>query len=392
MSDAAPTERLYYNDAYRTEFSARVVERAEDGRRLYLDATAFYPTSGGQLHDLGTIGDARVTDVIDEDSRIAHVVDRTIRDDHVTGRIDWPRRFDHMQQHTGQHLLSAVFADLLHLNTVSVHFGDEYSTLDLEGDATVSPEKLVRVERRANDVVAEARPVSVTFEEAATAHGLRKASDRQGTLRIVSIPELDRSACGGTHVRSTSEVGPIFLRSTERVRSSTRVQFLCGGRALDRARGDYLALVGIAAGLSASPRDVPGLVASQAAQLKESEQARRSLEKQLAAHQVAELVAAAPQSAAGLKIIQATGSTEILRVMAQDALKHPRVLFIGAQSDGSGLVVAATEDSSLDAAKLLREAPVAVGGKGGGSPRLAQGAAPAAQARDEVNRRITAAR
>jgi alanyl-tRNA synthetase len=297
-----------------------------------------------------------------------------------------------MQQHTGQHLLSAVFADLLQLNTVSVHFGEEYSTLDLEGDATVSSEKLVRVERRANDVVAEGRPVSVTFEDAAAAKGLRKASDRQGTLRIVSIPELDRSACGGTHVRSTSEVGPILLRSTERVRSSTRVQFLCGGRALDRARGDYLALVGIAAGLSASPRDVPGLVASQAAQLKESEQARRSLEKQLAAHQVAELVAAAPQSAAGLKIIQATGSTEILRVMAQDALKHPRVLFIGAQSDGPGLVVAATEDSSLDAAKLLREALVAVGGKGGGSPRLAQGAAPAAQARDDAIRRITAAR
>jgi alanyl-tRNA synthetase len=256
----------------------------------------------------------------------------------------------------------------------------------------MTPDQVRAAELRANAVVTENRPVSVALEDAATATGLRKPSDREGPLRIITIGGLDRSACGGTHVRSTSEVGPIFLRSTERVRSSTRVQFLCGGRALDRARGDYLALVGIAAGLSASPRDVPGLVASQAAQLKESEQARRSLEKQLAAHQVAELVAAAPQSAAGLKIIQATGSTEILRVMAQDALKHPRVLFIGAQSDGSGLVVAATEDSSLDAAKLLREALVAVGGKGGGSPRLAQGAAPAAQARDDVIRRITAAR
>ena len=392
MSDAAPTERLYYRDAYRTEFSARVVDRADDGRRLYLDSTVFYPTSGGQPHDVGTLGDARVTDVIDEDSRIAHVVDRAVDDDQVTGRIDWTRRFDHMQQHTGQHLLSAVFADLLHLNTVSVHFGDEYSTLDLEGDTTLSPEKLARVERRANDVVAEARPVTVTFEDAATAKGLRKASDRQGTLRIVSIPELDRSACGGTHVRSTSEIGAILVRGTERVRSSTRVQFLCGIRAIDRARADYLALAGIATALSAAPRDVPGIVASQAAQLKESEQARRALEKQLAAHQVAALVAAAPQDATGLKTVQATGTTEILRVMAQDALKHPRVLFIGAQDDGPGLVVAATEDSSLDAAKLLREALVAVGGKGGGSPRLAQGAAPAAQARDDAIRRITDAR
>src|SRR3954463_15264841 len=173
------TSRLYYTNAYVTAFDARIVELADDGRRVYMDQSAFYPASGGQPFDLGSLGGAPIADVIDEDTRVAHVLARPLTGrvgDVVHGEVDWRRRFDHMQQHTGQHLLSAVFADLFALKTASVHFGDQYSTLDLEADS-LGAEKLAKAERRANEVIAENRPVTVAFENAATAHGLRKASD-----------------------------------------------------------------------------------------------------------------------------------------------------------------------------------------------------------------------
>src|ERR1017187_3185387 len=160
------TERLYYTDARLTEFTARVVEVVGD--RVYLDRTAFYPTSGGQLFDVGTLGDARVVDVVDEKERIAHVLEkpaRFSRDDELKARVDWTRRFDHMQQHTGQHLLSAVFEELFGHKTVSVHFGGESSTLDLDV-ASLPKDRALKAERRANEIVFENRPVTVTFENA----------------------------------------------------------------------------------------------------------------------------------------------------------------------------------------------------------------------------------
>jgi alanyl-tRNA synthetase len=244
----APTERLYYTDAYRAEFSARVVDSADEGRRVYLDSSAFYPTSGGQPHDLGTLDGLAVVDVIDEDDRIAHVLAKPITSTNVVGKVEWTRRFSHMQQHTGQHLLSAIFEDLFGMKTVSVHFGDEYSTLDLEADS-LSSDQLRKAQRRANEIIAENRAVTVTFEDAATAKGLRKAVDRAGTLRIISIEDLDRSACGGTHVRATGEIGCALLRGTERIRKTTRVQFVCGLRAVERASDDYAALAAIATAL-----------------------------------------------------------------------------------------------------------------------------------------------
>src|ERR1019366_675775 len=213
---ARMTERLYYTDARLVEFTARVVEVAGD--RVYLDRTAFYPTSGGQLFDVGTIGDARVVDVVDEKERIAHVLEKPARcapNDEVQARVDWPRRFDHMQQHTGQHLLSAVFDELFGHKTVSVHFGDESSTLDLD-IASLSKDRALMAERRANEVVFENRAVRVTFEDAAGARGLRKEVDRTGELRIVEIDGLDRSACGGTHVSGTGEIGPVIVRRIEK--------------------------------------------------------------------------------------------------------------------------------------------------------------------------------
>src|SRR5215213_5906302 len=159
------TKRLYYNDSYLVEFTANVVGRSDNGTRVYLEETGFYPTSGGQPHDLGTLGGVPVIDVIDEDDRVAHVLGSSLAPDasRLKGVVDWPRRFDHMQQHTGQHLLSAVFEDLFAYKTLSVHFGPDYSTLDIDAEL-VSRERMIAAEERANAIVAEARPVIVTFE------------------------------------------------------------------------------------------------------------------------------------------------------------------------------------------------------------------------------------
>src|SRR6185312_3385282 len=177
------TERLYYTDAYLRDFDARVVDRAYDGRTLYLDRTAFYPTSGGQPFDTGTLAGIAVTDVVDEGERIAHTLAAPAPPgDEISGAIEWERRFDHMQQHTGQHLLSAIFADRFRLETVSVHFGAASSTLDLDAES-VPPATLLTVEALANSAIMEPHAVTVSFEDASSATGLRKPPPREGTLR-----------------------------------------------------------------------------------------------------------------------------------------------------------------------------------------------------------------
>ena len=221
------TERLYYHDSYLRDFTAHVVAVSSDGATAYLDRTAFYPTSGGQPFDTGFIAGIAVLDVADEGERIAHRLAAPLSARDVDCSIDWKRRFDHMQQHTGQHLVSAVFEELLGLRTVSFHLGQEISTIDLEA-ASIESRGVRHVESRANQIVCENRPVIVQFEEAAEARGLRKPSEREGTLRIVSIEGLDRSACGGTHVHATGEIGAILIRKLEKVRQTMRVEFLCG--------------------------------------------------------------------------------------------------------------------------------------------------------------------
>jgi len=379
------TKRLYYTDAYLTSFAATVVEASDDGTRVYLDQTTFYPTSGGQPHDLGTIDGVEVIDVVDEEDRIAHVVKTPVVrrppspvGSPVIGTIDWPRRYDHMQQHTGQHLVSAVFEDLFGYKTVSVHFGADYSTLDLDTES-VSREQLVRVERRANEVVIENRPVAVTFEDAATAAGLRKPSDRTGAIRIVGIQDLDRSACGGTHVRSTGEIGAIALRGVEKIRKATRVEFLCGHRTTDRARRDFETLTRIAASLSASIDDVDEIVGAQSERLRENESARKRLEKELASYRARELYEAAPPTAGGVRaVVVRSGprTMEDIRTLALAIISLPKSVVIAPLTEPPSILVATSEDSGADAGKWMKEALAAVGGRGGGSPRVAQGSVP----------------
>src|SRR5712664_2950973 len=245
------TRRLYYDDAFLKEFTARVMHCevlppdlnagiTGTAWGLLLDRTAFYPTSGGQPNDLGKIGDANVLDVRDEGETILHVVDRKPSDPEVNCCIDWPRRFDHMQQHTGQHLLSAMFQERFGLATVSFHMGSEMCTIDLRGPEP-SEEILEGAERASNQIIFEDRPVNVRYGTAdqLSQLGVRKEVDREGILRAIEIESADLQPCGGTHVKSTGQIGLILVRRCAKVRQDWRVEFVCGGRAERVARRDF---------------------------------------------------------------------------------------------------------------------------------------------------------
>jgi alanyl-tRNA synthetase len=373
------TIRLYYTDSYLRTFDATIVERADDGRRLYLDRSAFYPTSGGQPHDRGTLGGVDVIDVVDEEERVAHVLAAPYTGpDAVHGAIDWPRRWDFVQQHTGQHLLSGICEELFDWPTVSVHFGDVLSTLELR-TAAVSPKQLRRLEEYSNELVAENRPVTVTFEDAAAvAARLRRPSTRTGTLRIVTIEGLDTSACGGTHVRATGEIGAILLRRVEKIRDNARIEFVCGSRAIRRARADYDALSGIAMRLSASVDEVAPLVQAQADEAKAFASTNRKLTEEVAGHRARAQWEATSPGADGVRRLRAADgmSADELRAWAAACAALPTTVAAGAVRSSRTIAAAVSADLNANAGALLKDALQRVGGRGGGSPRTAQGSVP----------------
>ena len=385
------TERLYYTDSYLRQFDADVIDRSEDGTRVSLDRTAFYPTSGGQQFDRGWMNDVPVVEVLEEGGRIVHLLGAALGSSRITGRIDWDRRFDHMQQHTGQHLLSAVIAELFGHATASVHFGDEASTLDLDA-ASLTGDHILEAERRANAVVTEDRPVRVTFEDADTATGLRKSSERQGTLRIVTIDDLDRSACGGTHVRATGEIGAILIGRVERVKQMVRVEFVCGGRAVRHARHDHDLLTRLSGLLTAAPPELPSLVEALRGDLKRATADRKTLQEQLARYRAGELYEGAAQDANGRRVIvvrETDGSMDGLRVLGQAIASFPRAVFVAAIHNPPAVLLATAADSGIDAGRVLKAALESQGGRGGGSPRLAQGSVASPSGLEAVIRAIS---
>lgn len=379
------TGRLYYHDSYLRAFTATVVGTTDDGVCVFLDQTALYPTSGGQPHDTGTLGGIPVVDVRDDPQGIAHVLAAPLPagTSSVQGTVNWDRRFDHMQQHSGQHLLSAVLADMGR-ETVSVHFGDASNTVDLAGDAAID---LAAVEDRANLEVTANRPVTVTLEDAATATGLRKPSGRTGPLRIVTIDGLDRSACGGTHVRATGEIGPILVRRIDRTRGRARIEFLCGLRAVRRARADLAALSAVATGFSTTLDQAPLLAAEAREQLaglrKDCEHQASELARRDA---VARYEASSPDTRGRRLVVERrdSGGVLALRPLALAVAALDGAVFIGTCAEPATILVASSAASGLDAGALLKAALAAHGGRGGGSPRLAQGSVDSREALAQV--------
>ena len=386
------TERLYYRDCYLQEFRARVVETTGDGRRVYLDRTAFYPTSGGQPFDIGTLGGANVIEVIDEEDRVAHVLDAPVAAGEISAEIDWQRRFDHMQQHTGQHLLSAVLEELFKIPTVSFHLGAEVCTIDVTAPSLTAVQ-IDQAEDRCAEIVGEARPVAITFEDAAADLGLRKESQRTGTLRVVAIQGIDRSACGGTHVRTTAEIGPVLIRKTEKIRGNTRLEFVCGLRALHQARADFRTLQELSRQLSAPAGETPGLVSAQLERIKALEKANQRLASELAQREGREQWAATAPDAQGIRRaveqVEQGAIDDAIRTRAQAFVAQGRAVFLAVSKNPPSVLLAASADSGVHAGDRVKSAVTAAGGRGGGNQALAQGSLPATADLDAITSSLT---
>ncbi|HEX5473548.1 MAG TPA: DHHA1 domain-containing protein [Vicinamibacterales bacterium] len=395
------TERLYYADPYLGEFDASVVATlTHEGRpAVVLDRTAFYPTSGGQPFDTGALTPAtdpsapavRVVDVVDEeDGRIVHVVDELPPPGRLHGTIDWARRFDHMQQHTGQHVLSAAFDRLFGIRTESFHLGAASATIDLARQ--VSPAELTAVEDEACRIVWEDRPVAIRFVDAdeAARLSLRKPSARAGTLRLIDIADFDLSACGGTHVARTGAIGMIAIAASERFRGGSRVTFLCGRRALDGFRALRDAMAASLRVLSVSPAEMPSAIERVQADAKSLRRHVKDLQTELAGHEAAALIGSA-ETVGAVRLVTAveTGwDMNALKALAGRLAEQPDVVAVVVSEPApASVAIACGAAAGVDCRALLSAAVSAFGGKGGGRPELAQGGginAPAADVAETV--------
>jgi len=367
------TRRLYFEDAYLAEFDADVLERTErDGRpAVVLDRTAFYPESGGQPWDTGTLGGAAVLAVIDLDGVILHVLDKAIEAGPVHGRVDWPGRFDRMQQHTGQHVLSQAFWEVLKGETRSFHLGPEVSTLEI-GLAAAADADLDRVEDRANTVVWEDRTVKTYFvpEERIDEVPLRRPPKKQGLLRVVEVDGFDYSACGGTHVRRTGEIGLVRLGPAEKIRGNLRFDFLCGGRALRDYRQKDRSARKLAGTFSCAAAGVAAQVEKLGAEHKALKKRARKLEERLAAFEAGEVIRSAPGRV--ISAVLEDRTPDEARFLALNVIKGGEfAVAYGAPGEGQGhLIVARADTLKADLRGLVPVVAAVVPVKGGGGPSL----------------------
>jgi alanyl-tRNA synthetase len=373
------TERLYYTDSYLTEFDATILRVESHGDRpaVILDRTAFYPTSGGQPFDTGQLGSARVVEVVDgKDDEVWHVIQGALAPGPVRGRIDWSRRFEHMQQHTGQHVLSAAFDRLVGARTESFHLGSTASTIDL--NRTLSASEIERAENEANRIVWEDHPVSVRFASAEEAADLplRKESLRTGTLRLIEVPGFDISACGGTHVARTGAIGTIAVSSSERFRGGTRVEFVCGLRTLHAYRGLRDAVGASVRLVSVLPAELPAGIERLQAETKDLKRQIKDLQSRLAGFEGAALADSAQlygSVRAVVAAIEGSDQAGLKALAATIAGRNGHVAALFSAPAPSAAVIARAADSPVDCGVLLKELIERFGGKGGGRPDLAQG-------------------
>jgi alanyl-tRNA synthetase len=386
------TDRLYYHDSFLYDFDARVVEAFESNGRyaIVLDRTAFYPTSGGQVHDLGILTavgkQIPVTEVADdEDGRILHFASALlVAGTQVHGSIDAARRLDHVQQHSGQHVLSAAFIRLFNMPTVSFHMGEESCTIDLE-TAGLSAAQAQKTEYLANEVIAEDRPVSIRFVplEEARQLGLRKLPPKQtGDLRLIDITDFDLTACGGTHVRATGQIGSILLRKIEKIKPGVRVEFVCGLRAVNTARRDYSTLTEAAALYSSHIYDVPQQVRKSLEETKAAGKAQHKLLEELAELYAERLLAQGAGSPQIITEFFPDRDAIFIKLLAQK-LTAGKSAVIALLASGTGqptLVFAQSSGQKSNMGQLMKDAMAQLGGRGGGSADMAQGGLPAGSA------------
>ena len=379
------TERLYYSDSHLIEFEARVVdvtERVSGWTAVVLNRTAFYPTGGGQPSDTGTLDGMRVVECIeDSDGGVLHVVQGVAprRDAIVRGRVDWSRRLEHMQQHTGQHILSQAFVTLFKAATKGFRVLDSNCEIDVElPDPTT--EKIERAVELANNVIWEDRSITirnVTAEEAYEL-SLRKEPSREGELRLIEIDGFDLTPCGGTHAYRTGEVGVIVARSWERAKGLTRIDFVAGSRAVADYRKANRSAREVATLFSSGREDIPQLTAHLLEENKELNRRVRVLEEIAAEVEAQKLIASAQVNADGTRLVTHifdARDAESLKKLAQALMANPQTIALLASRDKemARMVFARSTDAPGDMNALMREACTMLDGRGGGKPDLAQG-------------------
>ena len=383
------TDRLYYRDSFLYEFEGEICDITETPRpAVTLDRTAFYPTSGGQIHDTGWITSSgakhRVTEVSDtEGGGVVDYLEAPVKElapgSRIRGEVDVVRRRDHMQQHSGQHILSAAFVRLFNMPTVSFHMADDYCSIDLD-TLSLTKEQIESAERLANEIILENRAVDIRFvtREEAGKLGLRKIPPTErDELRLIDITDFDLTACGGTHVRQTGQIGCILLRKTEKVRQGYRVEFVAGLRAVAAARRDFTTLTETAALFSAHIYDLPQQATKSLEEIKAlRKQLAESLEE-LAAAQAAALLAETPE-VVGRKLVVRVFSDRDVNFLKLSAQKLTRlapnvVTLLGTTSPQPALVFAQSGGQPFDMGARMKEIVARFGGRGGGSKDMAQG-------------------
>jgi alanyl-tRNA synthetase len=378
------TVRLYYTDAYLREFDATVasVSQTDEKTLITLDRSAFYPTSGGQPFDAGTLGAFDVVDVFESvDGSVAHAINPAGKQlpasgDTLHGAVDWRRRFEHMQQHTGQHVLSAAFRRAAGAETVSVHLGGESATIDLDKEVTAT--QIGAAEDEANRVVWDNRPVTISFASAEEAARLplRKEPARAGAVRIVDVTGCDLSACGGTHVSKTGEIGMIAATSWERFKGGLRVEFVCGVRALRwlRSARDTMAAAGRL--LSVGRSQLPASIERLQAEARDHKRTLAAVQTELLTHRAAELAGQAEVLPSGTRLVRHAldGDAQALKTMALAVAGRPGHLAVLISTSRPALaVIARAPDVGVASNEVLASLLSRFGGRGGGKPDIAQG-------------------
>ena len=385
MSISYP-ERLYYADPYLTGFEARVVEHLSwDGHpAVVLDRSAFYPTSGGQPSDRGSICGIPVieVEVREEDGSIVHVLGEDLTADQGNGQVDWERRFDHMQHHTGQHILSAACEQQLDAETVSFHMGSEMCTIDLD-KSRIPSESMGPVESLVNLVIWEDRNVTSRFADPSEVEGLnlRHPPTLDGPVRLVEVTGLDINPCGGTHIARTGEIGLLKIVRLDYRGTETRVEFLCGARAVRDYHRKNEILLQLAGKLTVGYWELDEAVTRLQQEIKTTQRELRAVRERALQSETARCIDSALE-VGDVQVVRDVWEARDpgeLRAIAQGIAAHPSMIaMLASQGDRTHICIARSEGLESDAVALLQAACEHLGGKGGGQPHLAQGSAPAA--------------
>jgi alanyl-tRNA synthetase len=381
------TERLYYEDSYLKEFRAKILKKIKIDNQpaVVLDETAFYPTSGGQPHDKGVIQDVPVVEVVEEGDEIIHILKEELKEEinsEVVGKIDWERRFDHMQQHSGQHILSAAFEKLWNADTVSFYLGDEICTLDIMKD-NITSEEVKKAEILSNNIVLENKPIKVYFvdQERANELNLRKIPPQKEDIRIVEIKDFDVCACCGTHCGTTGEVGLIKILKWEKRGVKIRLDFICGKRSLKDYYWKNELIKNISNKLTIKDTELGEAVERMLEERKETRKELREIKEKLQDYEAKDLINKSSLRNDGIKIINKVfeeSNFQEVRVLVQKIidLDDGVVVLAGIKNKGEGegvkILFACSRVLKYDMNGLIREAGKFIEGRGGGAPNFAQ--------------------